>query len=73
MNVCKVAHPLKGLVERARREGFHVIDIAGDQYVPGRVFAGKLAEADNRPQTRFLKESHCRIIDKPEYLSDLPI
>ena len=31
----KIAHALKRLVERARRQCFHVIDIAGDQYVLG--------------------------------------
>ena len=39
MNVREAAHPFKGLVNRARRQCLHIVDIAGDQYVPGSMLA----------------------------------
>lgn len=73
LDVCEDAHALQGLVERARRESLHVIDVACHQDMSGSVFPRKLSNSGNRPQAGLLEESHGGVIEKAEDLPDLPV
>ena len=73
LDVCEDAHAFQWLVERARRESLHVIDIARDQHMTGSVLPGKLSNSGNHPQAGLLEESHGGVIEKAEDLSELPV